>query len=422
LANERHRLLLKSYFEALSLPQTLTMCKNFIFFFCYLSLVSGRTFSQTIHKVDGSSITSSNLTSAINHLVSQAHVTGMVVAVFNNNAPVYTKAFGYKNADTKEPLEVNSEFYGASLSKAVFSVLIMKLVEEDVLDLDKPLQEYLPKPIYEYPSSSPHAWHEDYSSLKNDSLYQKITARMCLDHTTGFPDWRFFAPDQKLRVNTEPGTRYQYSGEGIVYLQVVLERLLHTSLDSMMRQKIFTPLGMTTSSYTWQPRFESNYCFGHDAQQKVLPRDKDNAARAASTLETTPEDYIRFLTGVMNDKIISKKSKAEMFSPQIRIRSQSQFGPLSLKDSSQNEAIQLSYGLGWGLYKTPYGWGAFKEGHSDGFQHYSVVFPEKKMAILIMCNSDNGESIFKDLLEIAIGDKYMPWKWENYIPYNETTR
>jgi CubicO group peptidase (beta-lactamase class C family) len=93
-----------------------------------------------------------------------------------------------------------------------------------------------------------------------------------------------------------------------------------------------------------------------------------------------------------------------------------------MKDSSQYDLIQLSYGLGWGLYKTPYGWGAFKEGHSDGFQHFSVIFPEKKAGVLIMTNSDNGESIFKELLEITLTDTYFPWEWENYIPYDQIGR
>lgn len=393
------------------------MIKKIIFFAVPLFIVFNGS-AQIIKRLDGSTITAAKLTSEINRLVNVAHVIGMVVTVFNDNKPVYEKAFGYKNANTKEPLQTHTEFYGASLSKAVFSVLVMKLVEEGSLDLDKPLQNYLPKPIYDYPPVTPRAWHEDYSSLKDDSLYRKITARMCLDHTTGFPNWRFYAPDQKLRVQAEPGSRYQYSGEGMVYLQVVLEKILNKLLDSMMQQKIFRPLGMKTSSYNWQPRFENDFCYGHDNNQKVLPKDKDNAARSASSLETTPDDYTRFMKAVMNNEIISEKSRDEMFSPQIRIRSLGQFGPFALKDSTLNDAIQLSYGLGWGLYNTPYGWGAFKEGHGDGFQHYSVIFPDKKTGILIMTNSDNGEGIYKELLQTAIGDNYMPWKWENYTPYN----
>lgn len=386
---------------------------------CILCLFISRPgYAQLVQRLDNSSVSAEKLTSEISRLCREARVTGVVVAVFNNNKPVYEKAFGYANFQTRQPLRLSTEFYGASLSKAVFAELVMKYVEDGKLDLDKPLQSYLPKPIYEYAPDSERSWWQDYSSLRNDTLFQYITARMCLSHTSGFPNWRFFEPDQKLRVKRRPGTRYEYSGEGMVYLQKVMEIMFNMPLDSMAHRVLFRPLAMETSSYTWQPRFENEYSLGHDTSQNTYPRDKDNGARAPSTLETTPGDYIRFMTAVMNNTIVSKNTHRKMFTPQVRIRSKSQFGPLSNADASDNDNIQLSYGLGWGLYKTPYGWGAFKEGHGDGFQHYSVIFPEKKMGILIMSNSDNAESIYKELLDTAIKDVYMPWRWENYIPYN----
>ena len=78
-----------------------------------------------------------------------ASVTGMAISIFNDNKPVYNKVFGYKNTETKAPLQATTNIYGASLSKAVFSVLVMKLVEEKIISLDKPLQDYLPQPVYD---------------------------------------------------------------------------------------------------------------------------------------------------------------------------------------------------------------------------------------------------------------------------------
>lgn len=244
---------------------------------------------------------------------------------------------------------------------------------------------------------------------------------MCLDHTSGFPNWRWDMPDQKLHVMFEPGTAYSYSGEGMCYLQFVLEKLTGKSLDQLMQEKIFQPLHMNTSAYHWESRFEENYCYGHDTNGKVLQKDKDNAPRAASTLETTPDDYSLFLQAVLQKKILTPASYKKMFTPQIRLRAKHQFGPKNWLDttSTENNAIQLSYGLGFGVLQTPYGFGAFKEGHGDGFQHYFILFPEKQTGILILTNSDNGESIFKDLLAFSIGDKYTPWRWENYIPYDQ---
>ena len=380
-------------------------------------LVSLFVFSQGITRLDNSHISFAEADKKIEALMASAKVTGMAITVFNNNEPVYKKTFGYKRADTKEPLRESTNIYGASLSKVVFAMLVMKLVEEGVIDLDKPLQQYLPKLIYEYQPLM--KWHDNYKDLKNDTLYQKITARMCLDHTTGFANWRWYEPDQKLRVNFTPGSKYEYSGEGLVYLQVVIEKMLNKSLEELMQEKIFKPLGMINSSYKWQQRFETDYSFGHDANGKLYQKDKDNDARSASTLETTLDDYTAFTKGVLKNLILKPSTTANMFTPQIRIRTVQQFGPNSARDTTAWDAIQLGYGLGWGLLQTPYGTGAFKEGHGDGFQHYTIIFPKTGIGIIIMTNSDNGESIFKYLLENLIGDTFTPWYWENYIPYDK---
>jgi serine-type D-Ala-D-Ala carboxypeptidase/endopeptidase len=79
----------------------------------------------------------------------------------------------------------------------------------------------------------------------------------------------------------------------------------------------------------------------------------------------------------------------------------------------------LSYGLCWGVFFTPYGRAYFKEGHDDGMQHYCVSFEGPRAAIVLMTNSDNGESIFKELLAELIGDRFSPTAWDSYIPYQE---
>jgi len=395
------------------------MVFGFHSYFLILVIIPVISFSQTVTRLDDSKISSAELDNKVQQLMKDGNVQGLAITVFNKNKPVYKKVFGYKRFDTKEPLQTNTNFYGASLSKAVFAVLVMKMVEEKVIELDKPLESYLPQPVSAYGKGT--SWNQDYTDLKGDSLHKKITARMCLDHTSGFPNWRWYEPDQKLRVDFEPGSGYSYSGEGLCYLQFVLEKITGKLLEQLMEEKIFRPLGMSTSAYTWQARFEKNYCHGHDTNGKVLEKDKDNAPRSASTLETTPDDLSLFLEGVLEQRILGAVSYKEMFTPQLRLRSKIQMEAQSWLDTtnSENDKIQLSYGLGWGILQTPYGFGAFKEGHGDGFQHYFIIFPEKQMGILILTNSDNGEGIFKELLEFAVGDKYTPWRWQNYIPYDQ---
>ena len=362
--------------------------------------INSFTFTQPIVRLDNSHITVQQLDNKINQLIKDASVTGIAISVFNDSKPVYHKVFGYKNSETKIPLQTNTNFYGASFSKSVFAVLVLKLVEEKIISLDKPLQDYLPQPVYEYGKGS--SWNQDYTSLREDKLYKKITARHCLTHSSGFANWRWDEPDQKLHVHFEPGSQYSYSGEGFCYLQFVIEKLTSKSLNQLMQEKLFGPLGMKNSSYTWQPPFENNYCFGHDTAGKVYPKDKDNAPRSASTLETTPDDYKLFTEAVLQKKILKLATYDTLFKQQLRIRSKIQMGTDAWKDpTDENDKILLSYALGWGRLQTPYGYGVFKEGHGDGFQHYSILFPEKKLGIVILSNSDNGESIFKELLEFV---------------------
>lgn len=375
--------------------------------------------SRKIKKIDGSVITTDSLDKKILFLMDKAKVKGIEVAIFNQRQVVYKQAFGIAN-ESNAPLHTSMSIYGASLSKTVFAVLVMKLVEDGIIDLDKPLQDYLPKPIYDYPQQT--KWQDNYSDLKTDPRYRMITARMCLDHTTGFPNWRWDYPDHKLKIAFTPGSRYSYSGEGMVYLQTVIEKITGKHLQQLMEEMVFAPFKMKNSAYTWLPRFEADYVSGYNTEGKAYQKDKDNEPRAPSTLETSLDDYTNFVRAILQGKALKTKSIAEMFRPQIRLRSVKQFGPLSGKDTSAYDGISLSYGLGWGLLKSPYGWGAFKEGHGDGFQHYCIVFPETGTGIIIMTNSDNGESIFKALLEIAIADKYTPWKWEDYIPYNDLSQ
>ncbi len=377
---------------------------------------TARSAGAPITRLDGSTIDSTDLSGRIEKLTRKAHVQGLTVTVFNHAKSVYSMAFGSANLSAGRPLRTSTEIYGASLSKPVFAVLVMKLVEEGVIDLDTPLQNYLEEPLWKNQGTD---WHENLSDLREDPRYRLITARMCLSHTTGLPNWRWFEPDHKLRIHFQPGERYSYSGEGMVFLQIALQNLTGKPLEQLMRERIFGPYKMTTSSYTWQPRFEKDYAVGHRADGTTYPKDKDNSARAPSTLETTTDDLARFLEAVLRGDGLSQNSWRQMFSPQVRIRSKTQFGPGANQETDANDAIQLSYGLGWGLLHTPHGWGAFKEGHGDGFQHYVVIFPEHDMGVLLMSNSDNGESIFDELLRLTIADSYTPVEWEGYVPFRE---
>jgi CubicO group peptidase (beta-lactamase class C family) len=144
---------------------------------------------------------------------------------------------------------------GASFSKVAFSYLVMQLVASKIIDLDTAVQKYLPRRIPDY---------AEYGDLIGDRRYEKITARMLLSHTSGFPNLRWLNPDRKLNINFEPGSRYAYSGEGIQLLQLVVETVTRRPLQVLMEERVFKPLKMSRTSMVSEQRFEDNYANGYD--------------------------------------------------------------------------------------------------------------------------------------------------------------
>jgi serine-type D-Ala-D-Ala carboxypeptidase/endopeptidase len=201
-------------------------------------------------------------------------------------------------------------------------------------------------------------------------------------------------------------------------LQFVIEQITGKDYEMIARERVFIPLDMKNTSYLWHPEWASNLVLGHNRDGKPYEFMQWKEAGCAGTLCTTLEDYSKFFAALMQHKRLSKAVFKQMISSQIRIKSVKQFGPLSWKDSTLNDPIRLSYGLGLGIFKTPYGTAFFKEGHDDGWGHYSVAYIDKGIGIIIMTNNDTGESIFKKLLSESIGDSYTPWSWEDYIPFD----
>src|SRR5580700_85033 len=240
--------------------------------FLAVSIPSPVRDAPTIKRLDGSTISPAEIDQTLSRLMNAAEVTGAGIAILNNGKVTYLKAYGFRDKEHNLPLTVDSVMSAASFSKVAFAYMVMQLVDEGVLDLDKPVYQYLPKPLPEYP---------EYADLANDPRYKQITARMLLSHTSGFPNWRAFEDDRKLKIHFTPGSRFAYSGEGIDLLQVVVEAITKTPLEDLMQQHVFGPLGMTRTSMIWQSRFESDFANGYDEYGRLLGPQKRTHADAA---------------------------------------------------------------------------------------------------------------------------------------------
>jgi CubicO group peptidase (beta-lactamase class C family) len=379
--------------------------------FLLLALTIAAAAQQSnITRLDGSKLATSEIDATVARVMHAAEVTGVGLAIFDKGQVVYLKTYGVRDKEKTLPLTEDSVMTAASFSKVAFAYMVLQLVDEKLIDLDKPVYQYLPKPLPEYPA---------YKDLAGDPRYKKITARMLLDHTSGFPNLRQFTEDNRLSINFEPGSRFAYSGEGINLLQLVVETITNKPLEELMRTRIYEPFGMTRSSMIWESRFESDCANGYDEWGRSLGHERRPKANAAGSMQTTVADFARFMQAVLQGERLSKQTRELMLSPQIEILSKHEFPSLASETTDENKLIRLSYGLAWGLYWTPYGKAFFKEGHAEGWRNYTVCFDDSKKGILIMTNSSNGEGIYKELLETVLKNTFTPIEWERFTPYDK---
>jgi CubicO group peptidase (beta-lactamase class C family) len=285
----------------------------------------------------------------------------------------------------------------------------MRLVQRGTLDLDKPIEQYLGKPLGDF---------DHYADLAGDPRTARLTLRTLLDHTTGFANLRRLEGDRKLHIHYAPGTHYGYSGEGINLAQLVVEKVTGKSTTALMQEELYTPLKMTRTSMVWEPRFETDFANGYDEYGRSLGPEHRNSTAAASSMQTTPRDYALFLSSLIRGKVLSASIRDKMLSPQIRIRSAHQFPSLNTETTTAYDPIELSYGIGWGLYKSPYGPAFFKEGDNEGWRNFALCFRNGD-GMLVMTNSSNGEGIFKPLAEALLGETDFPFDWDGYTPYDK---
>lgn len=370
---------------------------------------ASESIARTVTRLDGRRLSPEQVDATVRRLMAAGRVPGLALAILNDREIVYLRGFGERDTERRLPLSDSTIMYAASFTKSMFAYMVMQLVQEGRLDLDRPIGQYLPRPLPGYPK---------YADLAGDERWRLITPRMLLGHTSGLPNWRWINADEKLDIKFQPGSRYSYSGEGINLLQLVVEEATGRPVDELMRERVFEPFGMTRTSMTWRPDFEADLAIGYDEQGKALGHSRRQSARAAGSVDSDIAGVARFARGVLRGDGLSPAARAEMLRPQIRIRSAYQFPTPTDETTDRDDGIALSSGLGWGLLQSPYGPAYFKGGHDDGWENYMISFDRPGTALVVMTNSSNGESIFRELLAELIGDTFTPWEWNRYVPYD----
>ncbi|MFT3687438.1 MAG: class A beta-lactamase-related serine hydrolase [Phycisphaerales bacterium] len=264
----------------------------------------------------------------------------------------------------------NTIFNVASLTKPVTAMVALRLASFGKWDLDEPIYKYWTDP-----------------DVATDPRNKKLTTRLILSHQTGFPNWRWVDADQKLYFQFDPGTKYQYSGEGFEYLRKALEKKFNKSLQQLASELIFQPLEMHDTRYIWDKNIDmSRLATGYDKDGNPYETIINKTPNAADDLLTTIEDYGKFLISVMNGNMLSKAIFDDMISNQVASTKGKHFG------------------LGFEIYDLGESNYALSHGGSDkGVQAIVFISPNTKQGIMIFTNSDTGGNLYEKLVMHYLG-------------------
>lgn len=339
-----------------------------------------------------------------------AAVPGVAIAVVDRGKASFICAGVARRRDEAEaanPITEHTVFAAASLSKQLAAEAVLDLAARARWDLDRPLGDFVQI------SASPDAG--------------KVTARQVLSHSSGFPNWRF-EKGQALKPAAEPGKAFRYSGEGYVYLQRVIEKISGQPFARYMREKVLDPLGMKSSTFTWQT--PANAAQPHDRQG--VPRDttKERAAldRIAAETDKVPEDWNcadleaasaklgrsglpdSFAINAAASLKCSASDYAKFLAAAMR-RRRREFGerqvdmvPSSLPAGAGKLPV-LGWGLGWGLQTTASGTSWWQWGDNPGFKNFVLAEPARQWAIAVFTNGDNGRPVYERVIREARGDQ-----------------
>ncbi|MEO5997522.1 MAG: serine hydrolase domain-containing protein [Chitinophagaceae bacterium] len=214
------------------------------------------------------------------------------------------------------PAPSNTIFQVASLTKPIVEMTTLRLVSKGLWSLDEPLYLYWIDP-----------------DVKNDTRNKLLTTRHVIAHQTGFVNWRWLHPTGKLTFDFEPGTKTQYSGEGLEYLKKALEAKFNMPLKKLVNNYLFTPDGMSETRFFWDDSLiEERYAVAHNRDGVPYEIRKNKELSAADLLMTTINDYTVFGMNVLKRKGLTYKIWKDM---------------ISLQAKEQNS----KFGLGWEVFK-----------------------------------------------------------------------
>jgi CubicO group peptidase (beta-lactamase class C family) len=310
------------------------------------------------------------------------------VLIAKNGKPIFEKSYGFANIEKQTPNKPELKYLIGSVTKQFTAALILKLQEMDKLSVDDKISKYYP-------------------SFKHGN---EITIRNLLNHTSGIPN---YTSDVAVTMNmgayestseildtmftreleSKPDSIMIYSNTGFLILGDIVEKASGKTYKEFIQETIFTPLGMNNSAFnvfdTNDVLFTKGYTIKKTEEGKeIIPtRYMDvSFAGAAGSISSTVEDMLKWDMTLYSNKILSEKSRQEMFTPKMQ-----------------------NYGFGIIIDEPEYKDGKHKRiwhsGRIPGFISAAQRFIEDTTSVIILSNNDRSDlnAVRPDVTRIVFG-------------------
>jgi len=390
-----------------SIPLVILSLSSLVFIGC------NNTVKPEITSVSSSGIQASypQIDEYIEQQMEADDIPGLAVVVVQGDEVVYCKGFGVASVDTNRPVTPQTIFDLASVSKSFTALGVLLLRDDGLIDLDYPVQQYLP----------------DFQP--NDSLASHITVRQLLNHTSGLPG-AFSAPlifqqgdDEmaelvtalsRVRLNREPGSSFEYADINYCLLGALIERVSRKTFEDYMYQNIFVPLGMANTTLYPDEAAVLDRAEGHQSMYgQVVTRHIPvyRSALPAGWVMSCAEDMGRWLMAHLNSghidrgQVIPAADIEEVHSPAVTF---------------EENGEEMGYGMGWfagyvnGVSIVWHG------GDTPNFTADMVLLPEYETGVVVLVNSQactTGHSIAPGVAGIILGLELetmgVPW-WAHW--------
>jgi serine beta-lactamase-like protein LACTB, mitochondrial len=317
-------------------------------------------------------------------------IPGLALAVAVNGRLVYAEGFGYADLEQRVPAWPATKFRIGSISKPLTAVALMQLVEEGKVDLDAPVQRYVPSFPKKGAKITPRLLAGHLAGIRHYKGDEFLIARhydSVLEGLRVFEDDPLIAP---------PGVKFSYSSYGFNLLSAVIESGARQPFVAYMQEHVFTPLGLIgTMADQNRPLIEQRSRFYERKKDGALDNAPyvDNSYKwAGGGFLSNAEDLVRFGSALLRPGFLSEKSLRLLFTSQKTIAGQ-----------------ETGYGIGWFIHKSASGQPIYEHaGGSVGGSSQLIIYPQSGVVVALVTNLGDAPWKIEDVEGVAEAFEVKP--------------